>query len=74
MTACGSTRATTGSLTWAWRRSAGTVLYLGAARSRDGLAPGVQRRNEAFVKLQVDLDTLRDDLGEVLQRRARQPS
>ncbi|MES2716892.1 MAG: DUF5916 domain-containing protein [Pseudomonadota bacterium] len=52
-------QATTGSLTWSWRQSAGTVLYLGAARSRDGLAPGIQRRNEAFVKLQVDADELR---------------
>jgi len=52
-------QATTGSLTWAWRRSAGTVLYVGAARSRDGLAPGIQRHNEAFVKLQVDTDELR---------------
>lgn len=56
-------RATTGSLTWAWRASAGTVLYLGAARSRDGVggALGGQRRsNEAFVKLQVDVAELRN--------------
>jgi hypothetical protein len=52
-------QATTGSLTWAWRQSAGTVLYVGAARSRDGQAPGISRRNEAFVKLQVDADELR---------------
>lgn len=50
---------TTGSLTWAWRHSAGTVLYLGASRERSGLAPGLARRNEAFVKLQVDADDLR---------------
>ena len=50
---------TTGSLTWAWRQSAGTVLYLGASRERSGLAPGTARRNEGFVKLQVDADDLR---------------
>ena len=49
---------TTGSLTWAWRQSAGTVLYVGAARSRDGLQ-AVSRSNEVFVKLQVDADALR---------------
>lgn len=46
---------TMGSLTWAWRRSAGTVLYVGAARSRQGVA-AVARGNEVFVKLQVDAD------------------
>jgi len=50
---------TTGSLTWAWRQSAGTVLYLGASRERSGLARGTARRNEGFVKLQVDADDLR---------------
>lgn len=50
---------TTGSLTWAWRHSAGTVLYIGASRERSGLTPGITRRNEAFVKLQVDADDLR---------------
>ena len=49
-------RGSTGSLTWAWRRSAGTVLYVGASRSRQGLADrgGLSRGNEAFIKLQVD--------------------
>lgn len=51
-------QATTGSLTWAWRESAGTVLYVGVSRSRDGVA-SVRRSNEAFVKLQVDVDELR---------------
>lgn len=51
-------QATTGSLTWAWRESAGTVLYVGAARSREGVGL-VRRGNEAFVKLQVDVDELR---------------
>ncbi len=64
-------QATTGSLTWAWRQSAGTVLYLGATRSRDGLGPGVQRRNEAFVKLRVDADELRRAWS---CRRGRQPT
>ena len=48
----------TGSLTYAWRRSTGTVLYLGASRERRGVAPG-SRGNEAFVKLQVDIDEVR---------------
>jgi hypothetical protein len=53
---------TTGSLTWAWRQSAGTVLYVGAARHRQRLGQDVaaiSRGNEAFVKLQVDADELR---------------
>lgn len=49
---------TTGSLTYAWRQSAGTVLYLGAARSRTG-AQAVSRGNEVFIKLQVDADEVR---------------
>jgi len=49
---------TTGSLTWAWRQSAGTVMYIGASRSRDGVA-AVSRGNEAFIKLQVDVDEAR---------------
>ena len=52
-------QATTGSLTWAWRQSAGSVLYVGLSRARDGLAPGISRRNEGFVKLQVDADDMR---------------
>ena len=51
--------ATTGSLTWAWRQSAGTVVYVGASRERSGLAPGLARHTEAFIKLQVDADDLR---------------
>lgn len=46
------------SLTWAWRWSAGTRVYVGASRSREGAGPG-PRRNEAFVKLQADLDDMR---------------
>ena len=47
-----------GSLTWAWRQSAGTVLYLGASRSRQGVQ-ATSRGNEVFVKLQVDADEVR---------------
>ena len=53
---------TTGSITWAWRQSAGTVLYVGAARNRQSVGQGVaavSRGNEAFIKLQVDADELR---------------
>ena len=49
---------TTGSLTWAWRQSAGTVLYVGASRSRHG-AQAVSRGNEVFIKLQLDADEAR---------------
>jgi hypothetical protein len=42
----------TESLTYAWRRSAGTQLYIGATRARPG------RAAEAFVKLQFDADEL----------------
>ncbi|MDP3221891.1 MAG: hypothetical protein Q8M96_02025, partial [Rubrivivax sp.] len=48
----------TESLTYAWRRSAGTRLYLGFSRSREGrVAP--RRLNETFLKLEVDVDELR---------------
>ena len=49
---------TTGSLTYAYRQSSGTVLYVGAARSREG-ADRPHRGTEFFVKLQVDVDELR---------------
>ena len=49
---------TVGSLTWAWRRSSGQVLYVGASRSRHGLS-ALSRSNEVFVKLQFDLDEAR---------------
>jgi hypothetical protein len=51
-------REQTQSLTWSWRWSAGTVVYVGASRTRSGVA-GVSRGNEAFVKLQADLDDAR---------------
>jgi hypothetical protein len=44
------------SLTYAWRATAGSVLYVGASRSRQPLLPA--RADEVFVKLQVDLDDL----------------
>jgi len=46
------------SLTWTWRRSAGTVLYVGASSSTSG-KPVTGRGGEAFVKLQVDVDEVR---------------
>jgi hypothetical protein len=47
-----------GSLTYALRRSAGTVFYVGASRQQQGLG-AVSRGNEVFVKLQVDVDEAR---------------
>ncbi len=52
-------RTRTASLTYTWRRSSGTVLYLGASRAQE--APG-QRSSEAFVKLQLDVDEARRGL------------
>ena len=46
------------SLTWTWRRSAGTVLYVGASATRSG-NPLNNRGGEGFVKLQVDVDEVR---------------
>ena len=46
----------TGSLTYAFRRSMGTVLYVGASRSHDGVgAENIARGTEVFVKLQADV-------------------
>ncbi|HZF81722.1 MAG TPA: DUF5916 domain-containing protein [Rubrivivax sp.] len=44
----------TRSLTYAWRRSAGTRLFVGAARP-SAQGPVEQRRSELFVKLQFDM-------------------
>jgi hypothetical protein len=50
----------TTSLTYAFRRSMGTVLYVGASRSHNGVgAQNIARGTEAFVKLQVDVDEVR---------------
>lgn len=46
------------SLTWAWRRSAGTQLFVGAGASRGGV-PVSPARYEAFIKLHLDLDETR---------------
>lgn len=48
---------TVGTLTWAWRKSAGSSFYLGAGRVRSphALAAPVAQ-NEVFAKLQVDVD------------------
>jgi hypothetical protein len=47
------------SLTYAWRRSAGTVLYIGATRGSVGLPLTPSRSTEFFAKLQFDLNELR---------------
>jgi len=46
-----------GSLTYTWRRSAGTLLYVGASRSRS--SGGTVPTSEAFIKLQFDTDEVR---------------
>ena len=46
------------SLTWTWRRSAGTVLYVGAGTLRNG-DPTAQHGSEACIKLQFDVDEAR---------------
>jgi Domain of unknown function (DUF5916) len=47
------------SLTYTWRRSSGTRLFVGATRSRDGRASASTTTTEAFVKLQFDTDEMR---------------
>ena len=47
----------TESLTYSWRQSAGSRLYLGATRSRVGRA--APSSTEAFIKLEMDVDDLR---------------
>ncbi|MEP6504531.1 MAG: DUF5916 domain-containing protein [Betaproteobacteria bacterium] len=50
----------TTSLTYAFRRSMGTVLYIGATRSHSGVgSQNIARGTEAFIKLQVDVDEVR---------------
>ncbi len=54
----------TSSLTYAFRRSMGTVLYVGATRSHSGVGiENIARGTEAFVKLQVDVDEVRGMFG-----------
>jgi hypothetical protein len=48
------------SLTYTWRESAGTQLYVGASQGRQQhLSNGPTRTQEVFVKLQFDLDEAR---------------
>ena len=47
-----------GSLTYTWRQSAGTLLYVGASRARS-VQPMRRVNDEAFVKLQLDIDEVR---------------
>ena len=49
---------TTTSLTYAFRRSMGTCLYIGATTLRDGLETA-RRGTESFIKLQADFDEVR---------------
>jgi hypothetical protein len=54
----------TTSLTYAFRKSMGTVLYVGATHSHSGVgAQNIARGTEAFVKLQVDVDEVRGMFG-----------
>jgi hypothetical protein len=54
----------TSSLTYAFRRSMGTVLYVGATHSHNGVGrENIARGTEAFVKLQVDVDEVRGMFG-----------
>lgn len=50
-------RSRTASLTWQWRRSAGTQVFVGA--TRDASPTSQERQTEVFVKLQMDLADLR---------------
>lgn len=51
-------RGRTASLTWSWRLSTGTVVYVGGSDARSGVGRQT-RTQEAFVKLQADLDDAR---------------
>jgi hypothetical protein len=50
-----SGRRSTQSLTYAWRQSAGSVLYAGATRADAGTQPTRALANEVFVKWQADV-------------------
>ena len=51
------------SLTYTWRHSMGTVLYVGASVSKGSFPlPALTRGTEAFVKLQVDYDEMKRGL------------
>jgi hypothetical protein len=49
-------RERTQSLTYIWRRSAGSIFYLGASRGDSGVAPLDSHGTELFAKLQLDVD------------------
>lgn len=53
-------RSSAQSLTYAWRQSAGTVLYVGASRGAVGLPLQQSRGSEVFVKFQADVDEVRE--------------
>ncbi len=57
----GQSLSRTESLTYAWRLSAGTRVYVGGTRTRTGQAggAGTGSNTEAFVKLELDADDLR---------------
>jgi hypothetical protein len=48
------------SLTYTWRKSAGSVLYVGATRGTFGPRAVQSRSTEWFIKLQADVDEWRD--------------
>lgn len=51
------------SITYAWRKSMGTVLYVGASYNKSAAPlPALSRGVEAFAKLQFDIDEVRHGL------------
>jgi Domain of unknown function (DUF5916) len=68
--AAATSRNHTESLTYTWRRSAGTRLFVGATRSKSSSGSNADSSNnntEAFVKLQFDWDEVRSDLRALWQ-------
>jgi len=56
-------RGTVASITYSWRKSMGTVLYVGAGYSKGRFpVPALSRGTEAFVKMQFDWDEVRRGL------------
>jgi hypothetical protein len=51
------------SLTYTYRQSAGTVLYVGASKGDSGFTPNKSKANEVFIKLQADVDEVRRMFG-----------
>ena len=52
-------RSQSDSLTYTWRRSAGTTYYLGASRGNTGVGGGQSGGTELFAKMQIDVDEWR---------------